>query len=463
VTSASADVCVIGGGISGLVTAHSLVSRRPDLRVVVLEASSRPGGALRTEVVAGVRVEAGADSFLTRSPEAVDLCRSLGLGNDLVAPAVFGASVWVGGRLVPMPPGLVFGMPASARAALASSHLPLAGRLRAAAEPLWPGPRLDSDTGVGELVRRRYGRAVLERSVDPLLAGTRAGDPEEISVEAALPQIWALTRGHRSITRALANGRARGALTSGPPPFRSVSGGLERLVDALVATGDVEVRTGARAEDIASHVGGLRVRIAAGGDIACRAIVAALPACASATLLRDTNPAAAHLLDGIAFASVATIVLVYGPDAGPVRASGSGMLVPSTERTTMSACTWYSVKWPESAPGDGGIVVRCFVGRSGTDVALGLADDELASRVADEVGTVLSLSAPPQATLVTRWERGLPQYRVGHGALVDRIESAVATTPGVWVTGASYRGSGIPDCVRHAQKTATAVLDRLQP
>jgi protoporphyrinogen/coproporphyrinogen III oxidase len=451
-------VCVIGGGIAGLVSAYTLAREEPELNVVVCESSDRLGGLVRTDSIEGVPIEAGADSFLTRDSIIVELCRELGLDGDLVAPAVFGGSVWVDGRLVELPSGFVLGMPASSRAALRARVLTVPGRLRAALEPLLPGPRVDADESVGHLVRRRFGSEVLERVVDPLLAGTRAGRVDEMSVEAALPAVWSATRGRRSVARALGNAPA----PPGPPPFMTIKGGLGRLVDALSAACEhVELRTGALVASIAEGDAGFRVETSTSA-VDCSAVIAALPAFESARLLAGARPEAATLLGSIEHASVATVVLVYPPGAGSPPAGTSGLLVPSSEGKTMSACTWYSTKWPEARPSDGGLVLRCFVGRAGANPAIELGDDELIAQVSSEVAAAIGLSLPHRSARITRWHQALPQYTVGHAGRVTEIERLLAQRPGIWVTGGSYRGSGLPDTVRHAQATARSALHWLR-
>ena len=457
-SGADRTVCVIGGGIAGLVAAHTLSSAEPRLRVVVCEESERLGGVVRTDSIEGVPVEAGPDSFLTRDPVLVDLCRELGLHGDLVAPAVFGGTVWQGGRLVPLPAGFVLGMPASSRAALAARVLSPAGRIRAALEPFLPGPPLTSDTSIGDLARARFGRQVVERVVDPLLAGTRAGRVDEISVEAALPSVWKALRGRRSVARAL--GSAGGE--AGPPPFMTVRGGLGRVIDSLQsASPAVQFRTTARVDSIASDATGFHVRTSE-GVVDCSAVIAATPAFESARLLDGLRPEAASRLSAIEHASVATVVVVYPPGAGAPPPGTSGLLVPSGESKAMSACTWYSVKWPAARPSDGGLVLRCFVGRAGANPAIELDDGTLVARVGAEVEDALHLSRRHRNARVTRWRRALPQYVVGHSGRVDEIERRLEEQPGIWVTGASYRGSGLPDCVRHAQQTARRALEWLR-
>ena len=105
-------VAVVGGGITGLATAWFL--RQRDVPVTLVEASDRLGGKIETSALGGVPVESGPDTFLARVPWAVDLCRQLGLEDDLVAPATTRAYVWTRGRLRPMPPNRSFLSPSEA-------------------------------------------------------------------------------------------------------------------------------------------------------------------------------------------------------------------------------------------------------------------------------------------------------------------------------------------------------------
>ena len=103
------SVAIVGGGISGLAAAWEVTQRAPDFDVVVLEASDRFGGKLRSEEFLGHRVDAGADAFLVRTPDALDLCHALGLEDELVHPASRSALLWVDGALHRLPEGLVLG------------------------------------------------------------------------------------------------------------------------------------------------------------------------------------------------------------------------------------------------------------------------------------------------------------------------------------------------------------------
>jgi oxygen-dependent protoporphyrinogen oxidase len=453
-------VAVVGGGISGLAAALALIEG--DAEVVLLEAGPRFGGKVATRTVGSVVVEEGADSFLDREPHGRALCEAVGLGDELVAPAVFGAVIWSRGRLRPLPPGFSFGLPLSPWAAWRHGPLTARGAARAAADLVLPGPLRGPDVSVASWVRRRFGVATLENLVDPLLAGTRAGSVDELSLAAALPTVDELARRHRSVILGLRRARhGGGAPDTGPPPFLAPRGGMTRLVDHLVR--DLEgrgahLRTGARVTELQEDRDGFRLRTADGDDFPASGAVLALPAYDASSVLGALSPAAAAGLATIPHATVAVVTLAYAPDAFVPPENSSGMLVPRREQRTLAACSWTSLKWPGSAPPSGEIVVRAFVGRTGRHPALRLTDHDLAERVAIDLDAALAPSSAPRLVAVSRWNRGLPQYHVGHLDRLDQVEATLTRWPRIALAGASFRGSGLPDCIRQGHAAALRVL-----
>lgn len=449
----SAPTAVVGGGIAGLTVAHRLGGR-----AMVLEASGRLGGKVRTVTVGGARVEGGADSFVVRKPWAVDLCSELGLDDRVVVPGSTGAFVRLPGGLVPLPERSAFGIPGGAGVLLAWEGLPRRARWRALADLVLPARRSDEDEALGRLLRRRLGTEAARVLVEPLLAGLHVGDPLRLSVRATFPELATWERDHGSLIRG-----ARAATDDAPdrpegraPMFATVWGGLDGLIEALAARLPGEAaRTDWPVASMTRSGDGYRLQ-SPGGEVEAATVVLATPAFESARLLRDLNPAAAAELDRISYVSTAAVVLVY-PDgtAGRLPGAGTGYVVPARSGL-VTACTWLSRKWPSDEFGDRA-VVRCFVGRDGDRRALDLDDGDLADRVRAEVEAVTPLGAEPEAVGVVRWERSMPQYGVGHVGVVERIGRALEDTPGVFVTGSAYRGVGIADCVRRAGETAERV------
>jgi len=64
---------------------------------------------------------------------------------------------------------------------------------------------------------------------------------------------------------------------------------------------------------------------------------------------------------------------------------------------------------------------------------------------------------------IQRWPQAMPQYLVGHQSRLDALGAAMRHVPGVFLTGAAYRGVGIASCVADAGRIATAVAQHLTP
>ena len=448
-------VVVIGGGITGLVAARRVRMRAPEAQVVLLEADERLGGKIRTDEIAGVPIEAGADWFLTRQPAAVELCRELGLEDRLVAPDRTGALVWSGGRLRRLIPELVRGVPTKPFKAMTAGLLSPLGALRASADLFSPS-RLDgADISIGSLVRRRFGNEVMERLVDPLLAASRSGSADEMSLAAAAPEVDRAARSHRSVTRGLRAAQSpHGAL----PSFLGVRGGMKVLLDAL--TNDlrgVDVHMGTNVTRLEPRGPKFAIRTSA-GELAADAVICAVPASTASQLVEPFDGSLAADLATIEYAPAIVLSLVYPADAGAPPSEGSGMLVPSGEGRLLTACAWFSEKWGHARPPDGSLVLRCFVGRS---EALSMTDAGLVDGVASELRDALHLSGPPSEAHVTRWPAALPVYRVGHLDLIDAIEARLERHRGLTLAGAGYRGSGLPDCISQGERAADTVMGLL--
>ena len=490
--SRSAAVAVVGGGIAGLSAALELTSAEPGTRVIVLESDGRLGGKLRTGAIGGRAVDLGPDAFLARRPEAVELCRELGLGDELVSPGSRRAFVWARGRLRPLPAALALGVPTRIGPLARSGILSPLGVGRVAFDLVgWPwrrrlatGGRSDGpdrpgrpqrpDRPVADITRQRLGREVTERLVDPLIGGIHAGDTSSMSAAAVFPALLDAASRPGSLMRAL---RPQPATTGrdDEPVFYTVRGGLSRLIDdlerALVARG-VEVRLHTPVEDLGLRGPGDQPSPGAPttrwalrtpqGIVGADAIVIATPTGPAAGLLESVDPAIAALLGTIAYSDV-TLVTLQFPAGGVERSlEGTGFLVPAETGCLITACTWLTSKWPQLQR-RGDVLLRASMGRFGDDRAAHMADDEIVGRVVDELGAMLGLRAPPMEAVVTRWTDAFPQYAVGHVELVSAIEEGVARMPGLALAGAALHGVGIPACIASGRRAAHAVLGEQVP
>lgn len=448
---------VVGGGIAGLAAAYRLT--RPEgnslpLEVTLVEAGERLGGKLSSVRLGGFDLEAGADSFVVRKPQAVDLCRELGLGEDLVVPASSAAFVRIGDRLVPFPRRSSFGVPAGPFELLRWPGLSLRGRLRAVGDLLRPGSANRGDEPLAALLERRLGTEAARVLVGPLLAGIHAGEAGRLSVHATFPELAAWEWEHGSLVRGAGAARRKADAERAAPLFASVWGGLGRMVDALAgAIGPPRIRAGERVRGIGRGAAGFTLDVGT-GRVGADAVLLATPAFEASRLLRETNAEASRELDAIRYASTAVVLLVYPEGTAERLPPATGYVVPAGSSVT-TACTWVSRKWPRDQFGDRA-VVRCYVGRSGAEEALALPDAEIVARVRAELDRVVPLGQPEYSE-VARWERSMPQYDVGHLDRVRRIDAALASTPGLFVAGSAYRGVGIADCIQDGSSAAGRV------
>jgi oxygen-dependent protoporphyrinogen oxidase len=455
---------VVGGGIAGLTAAYRLA--RAGLRVTLLESSGRLGGKLYADEIAGVPVDLGAESILARRPEAVALAREVGLGGELEAPAVLGATVWTRGRLRPLPKGHVMGVPGDLGPLAASGLLSAAGLARLPLDHVLPRTPIEGDTAVGVYVAARLGREVVDRLVEPLLGGVYAGNAYEISLRAAVPQLYAAAAEGRSLIEAArAIQRKAAASPAAGPVFNGVRGGVGRLplavADACRAAG-VTIETGAEVRGLRRRgPHGWQVRLA-GREVDADAVVVAAPAPAAARLLAAESPAAAAELEGVEYAGMALVTMAFRRADLAALPQSSGFLVPPVDGRTIKAATFSSRKWGwlDQAGGDT-VVLRTSVGRHGEEADLAWDDADLVRLSRDDLGAAVGLRAAPVAARVTRWPGGLPQYPVGHLDRVARIREQVGKLPGLAVCGAVYDGVGIPACVGSGGRAASEVLAAL--
>jgi oxygen-dependent protoporphyrinogen oxidase len=462
---------VVGGGISGLAAAWELSGGAHALaappEIVLMEASERLGGALRTTMFGGRLVDIGPDGFLGRRPEALDLCGEVGLGDDLVPIAGRGAGVVRRGRVRMLPEGLVLGVPTRFWPAARSGLLGLRGQLGLARDALVPRPDRRGpigDRSIGPLVTRKLGKRVVDTLVDPLMGGIHAGSTDDMSAAATFPLLLAAAQRKGSLMRAL-RAEVPAPTADVPPLFWALSGGMESLtehLEVMLTRRGVEIRRSAPVERL-ERMDGRWVVHGNGTRIETDGVVLALPATPTSRLLHGHDDEAAGLLSAIEYASVVLVTFRVDAETVPAPLTGTGFLVPrrshpsrGSDAWAVTACTYLDQKWPHLAR-DGEVLLRASLGRIDDRRASEWDDAEVGDRAWSELSTFLGLTGAPRESMVVRFPHSLPQYRVHHLLRTTGIESAVARLGGISVAGAAYRGVGIPACIASGRAAAHAL------
>ncbi|MEY2398937.1 MAG: protoporphyrinogen/coproporphyrinogen oxidase [Actinomycetota bacterium] len=457
--TARPHVAVIGGGIAGLAAALDLCEHAD---VTIFEAKDRLGGPMQTTDFAATRIDTGPDSFLARRPEMIDLTTRLGLGDTLVAPAATEAAVWSRGAVRTLPKGLVLGVPRSTRGLAESGIVSRAGVARAALDRVLPRTPVADDIGVGDLVRRRFGREVQERLVDPLLGGIHAGRSELLSAAVGAPQLLKAARAGRSLMESLPT-----PPPSNDPVFLTVPTGLGDVVTAARAVlegAGVAIKTNTAIGELRFGGTGCDVVPVHGDGAAFDAVVVATPASPTARLLVRLVPDAASALSTVTYASVVLTLFAYDSADVAEPFTLSGFLVPRPEKKLLSAISWSSAKWAHHH-GNGVELIRASTGRIDDRRHEDLDDAALAERLHDEIAQAVGLRASaPKEVRVNRWPSALPQFKVGHlSNVAARAHSAAGRAPfPLALAGSAYEGLGLPACVASGRAAAANVLAALK-
>lgn len=500
-------IAVIGGGIAGLAAAHRIVEIEPRCELTLFEAGPRLGGVLSTVHEDGFQVEQSADNFITTVPWGLNLCKRLGLGDQLLGtnPAYRRTFVVCRGKLHRLPDGFLMMAPTRLWPLALTPILSPFGKLRAACEYFIPPREDDADESMSAFVRRRLGREVFDRLVEPLVSAVYAADLEKLSVLATLSRFREMEHDFGSLIRAMRHQmkhRPQTTCGAGVSPARTVGAGVSPAQAAGTAASQ-STESGARysmfvtlRDGLSSLVEAIAARLPSGavrlntpvtgiercetgwrvlgndecgmmndechsssitGPATFHGLILATPSPVTAKLLAPLDAALAADLASIEHSGTAILSLGYDSEQIGHPLDGMGAVVPSIERSPILAASFSSRKYPHRAP-DGKTLLRIFVGGARRPELAAMSDAELKPLVLKELTRLLQIRGEPCFCNVARWPGTMPQYHVGHRGLVARIESRAAAFPNLALAGNAYHGVGVPDCIHGGELAAEQIL-----
>ncbi len=451
-------IVIIGGGISGLSVAWFLQNQGIPVRV--LETRSQPGGTILTSFQQNFLVEHGPNSTLQKpgSPEDAlgRLIQGLGLESRLQVanPLAERRYVLRDGALKPLP--------ASPPAFFLSPFFSWKAKAQLLLEPF--RRRSTEEESIADFVRRRLGAEFLDYVVEPFVSGVYAGDPEQLSVQAAVAKIYALERDHGSLIRgAIRQGRVmKGA---GLPKGRMIS--FDEGMGVLPTTIAQQlppsaVQTGFKVTALEPNPQG-HWRIfgtnAKGRteSLLAKAVVLAVPAAAAAGLVAPFADRAARALRSIPYAPIASIAMGYQRSRVSHPLDGFGFLVPRREKMPLLGCLFSSTLFPNRAAADH-LLLTSFIGGSTNPAILELADQALVNQVEINLTRCVGSMIPADFIYLTRYSAAIPQYVLGHLAKVQAVDADLENFPGIY-TRANWRdGVSVADCVRNGERVAGRIV-----
>jgi oxygen-dependent protoporphyrinogen oxidase len=348
-------------------------------------------------------------------------------------------------------------VPTNPMAMLASPIVGWGTKLKMGLE-LFYRPRNFSDRSVADFVVDHFGQETLDYLAEPLLSGVYGGDPKRLSIGGVMPRFVEMERKTGSLARALMRAKTSAKRPAGEavPLFRTLKRGLGSLVEKL--SGYANVLEG-RVETLQQMPkGGFRVRV--GRDwIEAGSVILACPAWSAAELVGTLDGVLARGLEQTPYTSSAIVTLVYNERDFDGTRAGTGFLIPKVERQKLMACTFVGTKFHDRVP-DGKLTLRCFFGSVGNEGVLDESDESLTGTAREELRRILGLTAAPIYSAVSRWDRAMAQYTVGHTERLKEIQARAAAIPGLYLAGNAYSGIGIPDCIRTGREAARQIAAR---
>ena len=452
----SAKVVVVGAGIAGLRAAGLLTNALDADNVLVLEASELPGGTARTESVDGFICDRGTNGFLDKEPRTLQWADELGLTDSLIRADEAAARRFIlrNDRLVEVvgPPGFFFAPILSWR-----------GKARLAIEPFVKKRTDPAPESIWDFAARRIGPEAADTLVSAMVLGVFGGDAKKLSLEHCFPVMAEMERDYGSLTKAmLARKRAGGG--GGPAGPRgtltSFDGGIGVLCERAAQKLGERLRLGHAVSRLESRNGGWRLNCTNDVIVDTEQVILASPAHRCAEIVKDFAPNLSRALASIEHSSLAVVCTAYPVDAVGVSVDGFGFLIPPNQKKRALGCIWTSSVFPGFTK-DGWVFLRTMVGGARDPEAVNLSDAELLEVIHRDIHPVMKIDADPGFVQIFRHPRGIPQYALNHGSVLEAVDAAETQHPGLALAGNAYRGVSMNDCIVSAHRAVERILSGL--
>jgi oxygen-dependent protoporphyrinogen oxidase len=442
-----ASVAIVGGGVTGLTAAYCLKQRGS--RVVVYEATDRAGGVIRSERRDGYLAELGPNSMSAVPPEVTTLLSSLQLDASriMASPAARTRYIARRGKLIPLP--------LTPSEVLTTRLLSNSAKLAVFGEPLVETSDSPMDESVAAFFRRRFNQEVLDYVVNPFVAGIFAGDPEQLSVRHALPQLHVLERDHGSVVKGFMQAAKR------PGTLMSFRNGLQEITDALVRDLESELRLRSPVTQLRAGTKGWTVGAAFQAPELYDAVIYAAPAYSLGAI--DLDLAGAErlsTLSSIIHPPVAVLALGFPREQVAHPLDGFGVLIPEAERRRVLGVIFSSTVFSERAP-EGHVLLTIFAGGTRDPDFVQIDSHTLTARVLDELRSLLGTRGEPSFRALQLWPQAIPQYTMGYGRFKDIAEQAEQANPGLLLAGTYRDGISLGAAISSGEQAAARAAKTL--
>lgn len=464
VTADIKKIAVIGGGITGLTAAFYLQKYARDhdlpLEIILIESSLRLGGKIETLRKDSFIIERGPESFVDHEMSVYELATHLGIQNEVVNNNKGQTYVAVGSQLYPIPSNLLLGGTSLVSSLLTSGIISLSGKFRAAGDLLLPKLKEHEDEPIGDFFRRRFGKEVVENLVEPLLAGTFAGDIDHLSIQAMFPEIYEIEKQHRSLIFGIKKS-GHVLYRKNVDSFQTFRNGLETLVEKIEEQLPAKsILKGVKVEFIDKlEDGSMEIYFNNIAPLKCDGVIMTTPFNKAKEIFNHYG--IFRKIPNMSYTTIATVTMAFEKSENQMYKDGLNFYFSRNSDISITTCTWCNHKWNNVAP-ENIDLLRVYIGRVGDEAIVELSDDDIEKTVQADLEKALGIHQKPLFTVVSRWKQSMPQYTVGHEQRVETVNEILQREfPRVKLAGSSYGGISVPDCVSQGKKAALNLIEEI--
>ncbi|MEM6346174.1 MAG: protoporphyrinogen oxidase [Bacteroidota bacterium] len=406
------EFLVLGGGISGLTAAYTLM--KAGREVTLLEQNDRVGGAIYSLREDGFTFERGANSLASHQA-VTDIIEALGIQDALISASVHAPKRYIARdnqiHEVAPSPKFIFG----------SKLISTRAKFRLVREPFIKSQSPPGET-VAEFFTRRLGRENYEYLLNPVIGGIYAGNPETLEMQSVFPQLIEWESEHGSLFKGIQQQRKSGQSRT----IVSFKGGMDFLPRAIAQSLGDRILLEREVLKIEKADQGYVVSCKKEGQIEkyhCSYLVSSLPAY-QGELFRNLSPQMAALLLEIPYVPMGVLHLAF--DAQQLSSSlpqGFGFLLPERESKDLLGVIWNSSVFPSLFSPELK-VFTLFVGGSRTLIQSKAQLEEMAPQVLAKFRAYLGISADYKQISPFYWAKAIPQYTLGHAQKRQQIEAS---------------------------------------
>ncbi|QZT37654.1 protoporphyrinogen oxidase [Halosquirtibacter xylanolyticus] len=454
----SYEIVILGAGISGLSTAAFLEAQGKN--VLILEKRDKVGGVLSSKEIDGYTFDFAANSTVEKYESFQKLLNWTGIKDQLMQANRKASKKYLYRdnqiHALDGPLSYIF-----------TKLLSFKTKLRVLKEPFVKARRDHTDESMHDFVIRRFGKEFLDYTLNPLVAGVYAGDPKDLSMQAAYPEMAAMETQHGSVIMGSYHTmkNKRNAYKQGAfKPSRNIMSfqrGMNQLPKAIAKKLSPQLFLKSEVIEITPSENRYHITYLKDGEkhtIATDKIISTLPAYKLSSLVSDLDHKLSEELDKIFYPPVGTLTLGYHKEQIGRQLDSFGFLVPEKAKLKFLGALWSSTIFDHRAPKDHASFTLYLGGSRNHEEMLQSDLNRWVSEATREFAEIMEIEGEPKTKCFKLYEKAIPQYNLGYMDFKAQLDNFHTHHPNFIISGNFVGGNSVSDCINNAEKNANKMI-----